>query len=196
MEEIILTTIGLIRHGSTEWNLLGKIQGALDTELTEEGREQARRLGARLRGEAWDGIISSDLKRAKESAQLISERSGIPIAGTDSRLREKGFGQVEGTTLQERLDRWGPDWLQLELGGETDEQVRSRWLSFYADLSVKSPRSRMLIVSHGAFIGRALETMRLERRDDPLTNASLTIVRQGTAVWECTLYNCTEHLIV
>lgn len=191
-----MTTIGLVRHGSTEWNLLGKIQGALDTELTEEGREQARKLGDRLRGEAWDGIICSDLKRARESAQLISERSGIPIAGTDTRLREKGFGQVEGTTLQERLDRWGPDWLKQELGGETNEQVRSRWLSFYEDLCVNCPDSRMLIVSHGAFIGRALETMKLERPDDPLTNASLTIVRHGTAVWECTLYNCTKHLIV
>ncbi|MFS0837901.1 histidine phosphatase family protein [Paenibacillus sp. 1P03SA] len=190
-----MTTIGLVRHGSTEWNLLGKIQGALDTELTEEGREQARKLGERLRGEEWDGIICSDLKRARESAQLISERSGIPIAGTDKRLREKGFGQVEGTTLQERLDRWGPDWLKLELGGETNEQVRSRWLSFYGDLCVNYPRSRMLVVSHGAFIGRALETMKLERLDDPLENASLTIVRQSTAMWECTLYNCTKHLI-
>lgn len=102
-----MTTIGFIRHGSTEWNRLGKLQGQLDTDLTDEGREQARLLGIRLANESWDGIISSDLKRAKETAQIMSKLSGIPIIGMDNRLRERRYGQVEGTTVAEREERWG-----------------------------------------------------------------------------------------
>ncbi len=82
-----MTTIGFIRHGSTEWNRLGKLQGQLDTDLTEEGREQARLLGLRLAKETWDGIISSDLTRARETAQIVSDLSGIPFIRTDKRLK-------------------------------------------------------------------------------------------------------------
>ncbi|WP_068775415.1 histidine phosphatase family protein [Paenibacillus sp. FJAT-26967] len=189
-----MTMVGLIRHGSTEWNLQGRTQGALDTDLTEEGREQARQLGRRLKAEPWDFLISSDLRRARESAELISALSGIPLLRTDSRLREKSFGQLEGTTLQDRIERWGPQWSDLDHGGETDEQVRDRWMAFSEDLFAEFPDSRILLVSHGGFIGRALETMNLERADEPLTNASLTLVKKGGQLWECSLYNCTVHL--
>lgn len=65
-----MTTVGLIRHGITEWNLLGKAQGISDIPLNETGREQADKLGERLAGEEpWDLIIASDLCRATETAE-------------------------------------------------------------------------------------------------------------------------------
>ena len=95
-----MTTIGFIRHGSTEWNRLGKLQGQLDTDLTEEGREQARLLGLRLAKENWDGIMSSDLTRARETAQIISDLVGDSDLYERIRgLRERKYGQVEGTTV-------------------------------------------------------------------------------------------------
>jgi len=188
-----MTTIGWIRHGSTEWNQLGKLQGQLDTDLAEEGREQARRLGARLRGEAWSGIIASDLKRARETAEIISRESGIPLLGTDSRLRERSFGEAEGLTLAERLERWGEGWRQQARGGEDDAAVWSRWSDFIDELTAKAPDRRVLLVSHGGFIVQVLRGWKLER-DAFLKNASLTIVQRGQSGWNMELYNCLAHL--
>ncbi|MCD1260246.1 histidine phosphatase family protein [Paenibacillus athensensis] len=190
-----MTTIGLIRHGSTVWNQQGKLQGQLDTELADEGREQARRLGVRLRGEAWSGILASDLKRARETAEIISRESGIPLLGTDARLRERSFGDAEGTTLAERLERWGDDWRKKAqaTGGEDDAAVWSRWLDFLTDLTAEAPAKRVLVVSHGGFIVQVLRGWKLER-EDFLRNASLTIVQRKAEQWQVELYNCLTHL--
>ncbi len=91
--------IGLVRHGKTDWNAEGKIQGQTDIPLNEEGKAQAIALANRLSGEEriWDAVVSSDLKRAFATAQIIAEKLGIPLLESDSRLRERYFGEVEGT---------------------------------------------------------------------------------------------------
>jgi probable phosphoglycerate mutase len=188
-----MTTIGLIRHGSTEWNKLGKMQGQLDTNLMEEGRAQARLLGHRMKNEAWSGIFSSDLSRARETAEIISAISGIPILGFDSRLRERSFGQVEGTTQQERIDRWGADWKKLDLGGETNEQVLVRWHDFLEEWTTKAPGEKLLLISHGGFIVQILRDLSMER-DEFLQNTSLTILERTDSSWDLVLYNCLVHL--
>jgi probable phosphoglycerate mutase len=188
-----MTTLGLIRHGSTEWNKLGKLQGQLDTELTDEGRAQARLLGLRLQNEAWTGILSSDLSRARETAEIISELSGIPIQGFDVRLRERSFGQAEGTTHQERVDRWGDDWKKLELGGETDAQVQARWFDFVEEWTGKAPDQKLLIISHGGYIVQVLRSLSMES-EEFLQNTSLTILQRNEASWDLVLYNCLVHL--
>jgi probable phosphoglycerate mutase len=188
-----MTTIGLIRHGSTEWNKLGKMQGQMDTSLTEEGRAQARLLGHRMKHEAWTGIFSSDLSRARETAEIISEISGIPILGLDTRLRERSFGQVEGTTEQGRIDRWGADWKKLDLGGETNEQVLARWHGFLEQWASNASDERLLLISHGGFIVQILRGLSMER-DEFLQNTSLTILERKDSSWELVLYNCLVHL--
>jgi probable phosphoglycerate mutase len=188
-----MTTLGLIRHGSTEWNKLGKLQGQLDTELTDEGRAQARLLGMRLQNEAWTGILSSDLSRARETAEIISELSGIPILGFDVRLRETSFGQAEGTTHQEREDRWGADWKKLDLGGETDAQVQARWFDFIEEWTGKAPDQKLLIISHGSYIVQVLRSLSMES-EEFLQNTSLTILQRNEASWDLVLYNCLVHL--
>lgn len=190
-----MTTIGLIRHGSTEWNKLGKLQGQLDTDLTVEGREQARLLGLRMMKEKdeWTGLISSDLIRAKETAKIISEISGIPFIKTDRRLRERGFGLAEGTTLEERRERWGEDWKKRDLGGENDQQVWQRWLDFTEELTTEAPEAKILLVSHGGFIAQVLRGLNMER-DEFLQNTSLTILQRSDSSWDMMLYNCLSHL--
>ncbi|KQX68739.1 histidine phosphatase family protein [Paenibacillus sp. Root444D2] len=188
-----MTTIGFIRHGSTEWNRLGKLQGQLDTELTGEGREQARLLGLRLAKETWDGIISSDLTRARETAQIVSDLSGIPFIGTDKRLRERKYGQVEGTTVAEREERWGPNWKLQELGQESDEDLWKRWTELEAELLQTYPSGKILLISHGGFIVQILRVLRMDR-EDFLQNTSLTILLRQKEGWELQLYNCLTHL--
>lgn len=188
-----MTTIGFIRHGSTEWNRLGKLQGQLDTDLTDEGREQARLLGLRLAQESWDGIISSDLKRASETAQIISALSDIPILRTDKRLRERKYGLVEGTTVTEREARWGVDWKLQDLGQESDSELWARWMDLEMEILNIYPSKKVLLISHGGFIVQVLRVLKLNQ-EEFLQNTSLTLLLRQADQWELQLYNCLTHL--
>ncbi|ULL15582.1 histidine phosphatase family protein [Paenibacillus sp. H1-7] len=189
-----MITLGFIRHGTTEWNLAGKMQGQMDTELAEVGLLQAKLLAERLKGEAWDGIVSSDLLRAKQTALTISEATGTPLIGLDMRLRERSFGQVEGTTLEERISRWGEGWRGLELGMEKDEALLERWNSFLQELEQAHPGKRILLVSHGGYIAPVIESMLGNPVESHLNNTSLTIMNKEASGWSCALMNCTAHL--
>ncbi|WP_281886967.1 histidine phosphatase family protein [Paenibacillus sp. YYML68] len=190
-----MITIGFIRHGTTEWNLAGRMQGQMDTPLAEAGRHQAERIAERLRGESWDGIWSSDLKRALETAECIASMTGIPLLGTDARLRERSFGQLEGTTLEERISRWGTEWRELDLGLESDESLLLRWSSFLEELEESHEGKRMLVVSHGGYIVPIVESIRQEKLEQHLMNTSLTVmVKHQSEGWSFPVLNCTRHL--
>jgi len=119
-----MTTFGLIRHGMTDWNKTGRLQGQNDVALNEEGRWQAKALALRLaREKKWDAIVSSDLSRAVETAEIIAEYTGLGPVRLESRLRERTHGRLDGTTLEERIARWGPNWHELDHGVESDERM-------------------------------------------------------------------------
>ncbi len=151
--------IGWIRHGRTEWNALGKIQGQTDIPLNEEGIRQARALAERLAADGmhWDGVVSSHLSRARETARIIAEKLEIPLLEPDERLQERYFGEIEGTTEQERISRWGEQWRQTYEGQESDELVRARGFGFFEGLAAAGGNeqfarclARQLLVSDGA----------------------------------------------
>lgn len=190
-----MKTIGLIRHGTTEWNLAGRMQGQMDTPLAEAGRVQARLLGRRLASEqGWDGIIASDLTRAAETAQIVAAASGIPLIGTDSRLRERSFGQVEGTTREERIARFGEGWRELDLGVESDEKLLTRWDSFLGDAEKDHAGRRLLIITHGGYIAPIVQRVLGRMIEENLDNTSLTVLDRDGDRWSVPLINCTEHL--
>jgi broad specificity phosphatase PhoE len=95
-----MTRFIVVRHGQTEWNVEARIQGQGDSNLTAEGRAQARAIAARLAAQPFDVLVSSDLGRAAETARAIAERCGKPIV-LDARLRERHFGVGEGMTYEE-----------------------------------------------------------------------------------------------
>ncbi len=99
----------LVRHGVTEWNQAGRYQGHQDVPLSEAGREQAGRVGERLRGEAITAAYSSDLQRAQETASIILGERNLPLQTTPA-LREIGFGAWEGLTAQEVSQRYPEEW--------------------------------------------------------------------------------------
>lgn len=96
--------VTLVRHGTTEWNDTGRYQGWSDTPLSEGGRAEAARLRGRLAGERFDRVVSSDLVRARETAEIAVP--GVVIE-TDRRLREMHFGAWEGLTWDECTARDG-----------------------------------------------------------------------------------------
>ncbi|MCI3922278.1 histidine phosphatase family protein [Paenibacillus sp. TRM 82003] len=189
-----MTVIGFIRHGVTDWNLERRAQGQTDIPLNETGRAQARALADRLRGERWDMIYSSDLSRAKETADTVARVLGLEVVA-DVRLREKSFGDMEGTTMEERVARFGESWATLAFGEESEEAVAERGMAFVADMAERHPGKRILAVSHGALIGITLTHLLPHVDTGPyLRNTSVTIVARAETRWECELYNCAKHI--
>lgn len=191
-----MTTIGLIRHGITEWNHLGKAQGISDITLNKVGKKQAIALGNRLsQEERWDIIVTSDLIRAVETARIIGAKLDLSISMTDKRIREINCGEVEGTTEEERLIKWGRNWRELELGMESYENVSKRGIEFLEELVLLRKGKRLLVVSHGALIGLTLQQLLPEKFPTTyIDNTSITILVNIEGTWECKLYNCREHL--
>lgn len=189
--------IGLIRHGLTDWNMLGKIQGQSDIPLNDEGRRQAKLLGERLSREAypWDFLISSKLSRAEETGRIIASELGIPVLEPDSRLNERSFGQVEGLTLTERESKWGREWHLQELGQEKDEEIQARGLAFMEDMWNTYPDKNMLVISHGGFLAQLYRSLYQDRYTERIGNLSLTILEKKDLEWVPLLYNCTRHLL-
>lgn len=137
------------RHGETAWNVENKVCGVTDVALTERGREQARALAERVRERPVDRIISSPMKRARETAQIIAERCGLTVE-TDPRLREQDYGVYEG------VDRRDEGFLGNKRcfayrypGGESMMDVACRAYGFIQELKEKYPGENVLLVCHG-----------------------------------------------
>src|SRR5687767_15916178 len=98
----------IFRHGETDWNLARRIQGHTDIALNERGRDQARDLANRLERYPIQAILSSDLARARETAEIVARRSDVPVF-VDERLREASLGDAEGLTVDEAIARFGAE---------------------------------------------------------------------------------------
>ena len=142
----------LFRHGQTDWNREGRLQGHTDTPLNATGLAQAEALAQRLLAHRLDAVVSSDLTRALTTARIIAEISGVPLL-TDSGLREVSVGLAEGLLWEEAKARFGAElterWYSDDNvafpGGETgyanlDPRAR-RIAARRPDLSLSAPRS-------------------------------------------------------
>ncbi|OCT14483.1 phosphoglycerate kinase [Paenibacillus pectinilyticus] len=189
-----MTVIGLIRHGVTDWNTERRIQGHTDIPLNADGRQQAELLSKRMQNEEWDYIYASDLGRARETAAYIGHVKGIEVK-TDPRLREMFCGLIEGTTLEERVAKWGEDWSEQDLGMETHPDIAARGVKFIQDVVAWHPNQNILIVSHGGLLSHTLmQLIPHEDIEDHLHNTSVTKIVHQQNQWACLLYNCTAHL--
>lgn len=188
-----MTTIGFIRHGQTAWNKEGRVQGSSNIPLNEEGIKSAEKLADRLAGEQWDLIFTSPMNRAKHTAELIASRMPGVIVEEDDRVRERSSGLIEGTTEQERLQKWGRGWRELDMQFESADSVITRGLDFVEEQIHTNPDKRILVVSHGSFIKRMIAIL-LEDEQYAVTieNTSLTVIEVESKT--CTLLNCIAHL--
>ncbi|TQR21585.1 histidine phosphatase family protein [Psychrobacillus vulpis] len=190
-----MTTIGFVRHGVTAWNKEGRAQGNTDVPLDDEGIQMAERVANRIEKEEWDVIYTSPLIRAKRTAEIIAEKQqGIDFL-VDKRLGEIGGGIIEGTTEEERVAKWGTAWRDLELGFEPEEAIISRGMSFMEEIKNAHPGKRVLVVSHGGFIGRLINALiPQEEFSRDIGNTSVTIIELQDEKKICHLFNCTKHL--
>lgn len=190
-----MTVIGFVRHGVTAWNKEGRAQGSSDVPLDEEGIKMAGRVAKRLSTEQWDAIYTSHLSRAKKTAEIIAEKLPQAMFVVDQRLAERGGGLVEGTTEAERIEKWGINWKELDLGFEPHDAIIERGMAAIRDIKEKHPNERVLLISHGAFIKRLFnELIPDEQYEKSLDNTSVTIVELSDERNRCHLFNCTAHL--
>lgn len=189
-----MTKLGLIRHGTTDWNLEGRLQGQNNIPLNEAGRRQAHLLAERLSAEQWDVIVSSDLLRASETADIIADKTGIRPVRLEARLRERTHGRLDGTTLEERIATWGEGWKQLEHGVESNEVLFARGSACLEELESEYAGKSILVVAHGAFIAVLLEGMLPFMPEGSLQNTSISVMEKASSGWTCPLFNCTAHL--
>ena len=150
------TRIIAIRHGETSWNVDTRIQGQLDIPLSANGRWQAERLAHALRGEPIQAIYASDLTRAWETAQYLSQTHGRQVI-KEPGLRERGFGDFEGKTfaeiealLPEQSMRWrrrDPEFSPR--GGESLVALGARVVEAAERLAARHPGEQIALVGHG-----------------------------------------------
>lgn len=194
------TTILLIRHGETAWNAERRLQGHLDIALNAEGERQAAALGAALAREQIDLVISSDLARARQTAEAVQRARGAPDAGRvqlDAQLRERCYGGFEGLLYSEIAARFPLEFAAWQARnvdavlppgknqGETFRSFFDRATKAILGHAARHPGQTLALVAHGgvlecayrAALGLPLETP----RDFKVHNASVNrfVVEQG-----------------
>ena len=177
--------IVFVRHGKSIWNLELRYQGRTDIELCQEGIDGAFRVAKRLKQFPAEVIISSPLKRAFTTAEIIShECGGVPIE-EDPLLIEANFGKLEGKTIQEVTERYGQEffinWKKNLLdntlfGGESAEEVISRHQKFVKKL-LERKEENIVLIGHGAE-ARALFIALLDEKPSSI-------------FWKCVVENCS-----
>jgi alpha-ribazole phosphatase len=169
-----MTQLWLIRHGQTDWNLEGRYQGQADPPLNATGQAQAEALAAHLDGRRFEAIYSSDLQRARATAEAIADRHGLPLK-LDARLREIHQGEWDGLRVTEIMARYPREWAARESnpaearppGGESPREVAGRVWAAADDIARTHPGGRVLVVSHGF----SLATLLCRARGLPLGRA-------------------------
>ena len=195
----------LIRHGQTDWNLLGKYQGQTDIALSGEGIRQADLLTKNFPVDTLDIIYTSDLQRAFMTAERLAKKFSAPLYA-DKALRELNFGAWEGLTYQEIAERWpqevknlfgAPEKLQIP-EGETFLMLQRRAMNKIHEIRAENEGKNVAVVAHGA-ISKAILTALLHiplhyvwtlRQD----NTAVNILRFDDEFVSVELLNGISHL--
>lgn len=168
----------LVRHGETEFNVKRIMQGHRDSPLTKLGMSQAKNLANKLKFIHFDAVFSSDLLRAKRTAEIITAEKNLTIS-TTKLLRERSFGKYEGWEFQRYYDKFEKDLAKykkltekeifrhkLDNDIESEEEVVGRFLTFIREIALGYLGKRVLLVSHGALIRYSLIHLGFWTRDE------------------------------
>lgn len=150
-----MTTLYLIRHGETTWNVEGRYQGQLDPPLTERGHQQAEATATHLAAIGFEALYSSDLARAYLTALALAAKTGLPIY-RDARLREIDQGEWEGVLIGDIRARWPKElygwehdpWRHGPPGGESLEQLQARVFAAIDEIVTRRPQGIVAVFSH------------------------------------------------
>ena len=201
----MMTEFVVVRHGETDANLHGILQGQSDTELNTLGIRQAQCTADRLKGDHFDLIYSSDLSRAMKTASAIAAPHGLPVNPLRA-LREWDLGNLQGHNGEELRGRYPEVMAAFKSetedvpvpGGESRFQFHQRVFDCLDEMSDRFAGKRLLLVTHGGVlkamfrhvVGMVSNTSRL-----PLTsNASVSSFRYEGGFWQLVSWNDVSHL--
>lgn len=199
------------RHAESIWNAQGRWQGQADPPLSEEGRHQASALAARYASNALDAIISSDLKRAVDTALTVSQQRDLELQRF-AELREMDVGDWAGLTRAEVMTQFPQQWddhlagKDPRMGGGENRELLQRRVTAAFDailtLAFDSEWRTVLIVTHGGVVREiALHVLGIDTADPLITsrlaiprNASVAVITSGSLGQRLVTYNDTAHL--
>lgn len=204
-----MTDLILIRHGETDWNRELRFQGQVDVPLNAAGHEQARRVAQRLAAEPLHHLASSDLLRARQTAEPVGTHPLQPmplVPELDAALREQDFGVVDGMRVADikaqHAAAWA-QWIRFEAdyafeGGESTRAFHARVLAALRALARRHQGQTLAVVTHGGVLDMVYRTARglplSGPRQSEIPNAALNRVRvEGEAI-EILGWADTRHL--
>lgn len=200
-----MTRVILIRHGETAWNRERRMQGQSDTPLSDQGRIQARALGARFAGWRFAALYSSDLVRGMDTARCVADTTGQEIIA-DARLRERAFGIFEGLTAVEIAESYPDEFERFHTrdpdyvvpAGESARAFHDRCLGCLVEITERHPGEDVVVVTHGLVLDavyRSAHSLPFEApRTVPLLNASLNVFVRYDGAWRMDSWGDVEHL--
>jgi broad specificity phosphatase PhoE len=180
-----MTTLYLIRHGETPWNVEGRYQGQLDPPLTKKGRQQAQATAKKLAPLGFKAIYSSDLARARQTAEALSEQTRLPIQ-LDPRLREVHQGEWQGVVIGDIRTRWPKEihgwetdpWRHAPPGGERLQELQQRLFTAIDEIIARYPSGLVAVFTH------KLPIALLKIRWQDLPPDEIWSLLPGNAAWE------------
>jgi uncharacterized phosphatase len=181
--------ICIIRHGETDWNKKGRLQGRENIPLNEEGLRQIEGTINYLNKNIWDKIITSPLLRAKQSAEIIAKNIGIKDIYEEENLIERDYGEASGMTAEERKKAF-PDGKYN--GIEDFEKLQQRVVGAIMKYKDKYYGKNIIIISHGAAINSLLSYLsnnEIGTGKTVLKNACITLLKYSEEEIEIIFYN-------
>ncbi|KND59341.1 putative broad specificity phosphatase [Candidatus Burkholderia verschuerenii] len=182
------TQVLFIRHGETAWNAIKRIQGHIDIPLSEHGVLQAEQLGARLAREGRiDTVYSSDLQRARQTAQPFASALGLDVRLSEG-LRERSYGAFQGHDSDEINEKFPAEYVEWQTcdPGFTPPEGESQRVFYYRvvhamePIVAAHPGGRIAVVAHGGVLDciyRFAKKLPLQdARNWPLLNCSVNVV--------------------
>jgi probable phosphoglycerate mutase len=199
------TELILVRHGETAWNRERRMQGHVDTVLSQAGREQAAALAERLARMRFAALYTSDLRRARDTAGAIAARTGHAVL-CDPRLRERAFGLFEGLTVEEIRARYPLEFERFSArdpdftvpGGESARAFRRRTLECLEEIARRHAGATVVVVTHGLVLDAvyrlACGLPHDVPRGVPLLNGSLNRFAWDGQRWRLEAWGDVAHL--
>jgi broad specificity phosphatase PhoE len=203
-----VTTILLARHGQSDWNQERRWQGHADRPLTDKGRAQAHALADRLADTELEAVYSSDLRRARDTAEIVARTKGLELRALED-LREVDVGSWSGLTRSEAEARFPEAFALWTAGGEgwddgeTYEQLSERVVRAIHSIAAAHPDGRVLVVAHGgsiravhaAALGVDVHTYRRIQRVEPNATVSAVCLEDGDLTEFCRTEDLDEFLV-
>ncbi|BDH62187.1 putative phosphatase PhoE [Lysinibacillus sp. PLM2] len=188
-----MTLICLVRHGETDWNTLRKIQGRKDIPLNQNGSTQAKDCRNYLSAFEWNVIVTSPLRRAKQTAEIINGKLNLPLIVMENFI-ERDYGDVEGLTIEERALLY-PE--KNCINQESVELVSKRVFAGINKLHKLYPEQKIIIVAHGGIIKVLLNSILKDKdqlQKSGVPNGSINTIYIENGEWKVKGYNHIEHL--